>query len=413
MKNLVILHLESLSWQIFYQQQGRLPFLRNILSKSMVLRNFFSSATSSIMAMSDFLYGNNFELDKCESFDDLNKGEDLEDSLLSILENHDYNVTGIGYPLAWRDDINNFKIWNSANVFKWVNNESDFYSTIEKSFSSKKPFMSYVWDVRSHLYYTDAVKDSGKTSLEKIDLGYSCLDSTVSKVFKLLEEKRLLDDTIVIGFGDHGDEFWTHAFNGGFCHSNEPYTDLIWTPAFIYDSDKKFSELDDLVSLIDFKKSCLSTVGIKNKNKFKYSGVDLFSEENQFIYSQNLFTSQSEKSDLNKAFSVTNKNYHLIVSKYGLEMYAYRFDPMNHNNLLNFFDFKNGVLKFVDKSRAHPHFQRFFAKDQVADIVDNFNILVEKLRLMVGAKNDFVRESVTGSFDMGNFDKIRSRAYIW
>lgn len=39
---------------------------------------------------------------------------------------------------------------------------------------------------------------------------------------------------MIIAFGDHGDDFWGHGFNGGYTHGIEPYTPLVHTPAFIF-----------------------------------------------------------------------------------------------------------------------------------------------------------------------------------
>lgn len=410
MKNLVILHLESLSWEIYNQQIDQLPNLKNILSESLVLNNFFSSATSSIMAVSDFLYGNNFELNNCVFFDDLQKPQGLEENLISIFEKAGHKTLGIGYPIIWRDNINNPKIWNSENTFKWVDNYEFFIGEMDKFISAPEPFVLYVWDTRSHLFYTDNEKSKGKNFIERVKLGYFCLDNTIAKILELLKQKGILENTIIVGFGDHGDEFWTHGFNGGLCHAIEPYTNLIWAPAFIYMPEEKPKKLDNLVSLIDLKKTILGLFGLKYINKFEFSGINFFEEQNRAVYSQNLFANQNCKDydgNLNKSYSITNDNYHLMVSKNGLELYAYRLDPTNHNNLLRFFEMNSDFrLSFIERSEAHLHFKKFFAEDQVKDTENNFYILLENLRKMVSAKNSHIINEEKNLFDMDGFKKI-------
>ncbi|AWK13329.1 hypothetical protein SK355_02505 [Candidatus Fukatsuia symbiotica] len=55
-KNLVFIHLESLNQAIFGNRHW-FPCLNNIYNRSLRLNNFISSATSSNMALSDLIYG--------------------------------------------------------------------------------------------------------------------------------------------------------------------------------------------------------------------------------------------------------------------------------------------------------------------------------------------------------------------
>ncbi|GJM70151.1 hypothetical protein HMSSN036_23670 [Paenibacillus macerans] len=154
-----------------------------------------------------------------------------------------------------------------------------------------------------------------------------------------------MKDTIIVGFGDHGDDLWTHALNNGFCHGIEPYTNMIWTPAFIYDASFEGSkDYNNLASLIDLRKTILHLLGYSESNSQEFSGIDLLNSKNDFVFSRNLFANQRDTSinatkpmGLKKAYAVLNKDYNLIATQFGLEMYAYRIDSTNHNNLLSFF----------------------------------------------------------------------------
>lgn len=415
MKNLVVCHLESLSWNLFNTWSKSLPDLSDLMKKSNVYKKYFSSATSSIMAVSDFLYGNNFELDSSVSFDAISHSN-CSDSLLKILENNGYRTLGIGYPLAWRDDLNNFKIWDSANPFSWEGSYDSFIKKIESFVKEDGPFFLYFWDLRSHLYYEDDGKRESKNIFERLESGYSALNGTLAKVMELLGKYELVDDSVVLGFGDHGDEFWEHGFNGGFCHSNEPFTNLINCPLFIFDGKSNSINDEKLVSLVDLKSTALGMLGIKYSEKFKFAGVDISSRENNYVFSQNLFTAQDEMKDLRKAYSVTNDLYHLIVSNLGLEMYAYTIDPNNHNNLLSFFDFDgvNEAVKFRENKNAHPHFQKVFSEGEILNISRNFDTLYSVLKDNVLDKVMHAKKmGFNGRFNMTGFDKIRERKYIW
>src|SRR5678815_896480 len=101
-----------------------------------------------------------------------------------------------------------------------------------------------------------------------------------------LEQKGLLDDTLVVLYGDHGDDCWTHGYKGGMIHGTEPYTEIIATPFAIRDSSLEPGMRSDL--------------------------------------------------------SITDHTYTLMASSRGLEMYAHRLDPGNHFNLLHFFALDSG-----------------------------------------------------------------------
>jgi len=283
--------------------------------------------------------------------------------------------------------------------------------------NSGHPFALYVWDLRSHMVYVDSTKIQGKNAIERIRLGYSCLDDTVAQVLQVLVRKRLLENTIVVGFGDHGDELWTHALNDGFCHANEPYTNLISTPAFIYDRDQTPHTRNELASLIDLKSTCLGLLGLEDPNEFECAGINLFRDENKFVYSQNLFANQKPMNSykrLVKSYSATNYDYHLIVSEHGTEMYAYRLDPTNHSNLLSFFEMDNkGEIHFINRGATHAHFHHFFSNDQINHIKNNYYVLSKALVKRVLLKNRMIEGPESFPFDVTKFLEIRPRNYDW
>lgn len=153
-KNLVVIHLESVSNCLLNTYQDELPSLREIMAKSTRFKNYFTSATSSVMAVCDFFHGNSFEMDHFTSFDDLdNKIAGKQKNLFVILREAGYQVRAIGYPPPWRDDLKNFHIWtHSLEPFKWCQNEEDFFKTISSDLrkDGDHPFALYIYDIRSH-----------------------------------------------------------------------------------------------------------------------------------------------------------------------------------------------------------------------------------------------------------------------
>ncbi|MBB6632580.1 sulfatase-like hydrolase/transferase [Cohnella thailandensis] len=423
-KNLIVLHLESLSNEIFQQERANLSFLVEVMSKSIVYENFFSTATSSLMALTDFLHGNDFEIDNSISFDELLKPTNYQENLFDLLNNKFYRTMGIGYPKIWRDDIKKYDMWSSnGDEFKWAPSFEHFILDIEDfiAVENNKPFAIYIWDILSHLGYSDAYKNQGKNFFERRSLGYRSVDETVRCVIEILEKYDLMKNTIIVGFGDHGDELWTHDLNKGFCHAIEPYTNIIKTPAFIYNADCEPSMNSDLVSLIDLRQTILSLLDITDESVFFYSGVDINQVRNRHVFSRNLLSNQRDSSildagpvGLRKSFSITNNHYHLIVSNCGMEMYAYQIDSTNHSNLLNFFDIDcNGEITFNNRGADHAHFKRIMQPDQIAHIIENYYRLREELIKRVSIRNDLIASTEKNLFNLAAFLSIRERKYIW
>lgn len=412
-KNLIILHLESLSWQTYNIYKDYLQNLDNIFNNSLLFSNFFSSSTSSMMAIQNILYGNDNGLDHLTDFNTLNeKLKDPSNNLFNILKKKNYNTYGYGSPSFSRSGLEFFNIWDKDRPFQWIDKRDLFIKSITENIEKKnnQPFAIYIWDLISHLAFSDNLKKEEKYSFDRISYGYRMIDETVKTVLESLEKSDKLNSTVILGFGDHGDDYFTHSLSGGFCHAIEPYTNLIHTPMFILDQQINKEKNSNLSSLIDIKETILNLLSIEhNKDIF---GIDILKKSNDVIYSQNLFINQIPSKFLNKSFSVTNRRYHLIVSELGLEMYNYLLDKTNHNNLLSFFKIINNKLFFDNRGASHVHFNNFFGKFDIEDIINNFYTLSGKLKNHLKQKeNKLINKKNIYCF--GNFNKIRKRKYLW
>ena len=421
MKNLVVFHMESLSNYIYQTEKRHMRALNEMMAKSTSFSHFFSSATSSLMAVTDFLYGNDFELDQIDKFERLQPPMGNQTNLFDLLSEHGYEVLGIGYPQVYKDDLNEFQLWSKeSNKFQWVNNYEEFKLQISEFLQAPttKPKALYVWDLLSHLYYLNGFKLQGTNFHERRSYGYEGIDRTMQHTLGILNATSLSENTVVVGFGDHGDELWTHGLNQGFCHGFEPYSTITWTPAFIYEPGQKPETNDKLVSLVDLRSTILQMLGIQESGSFPYSGINIHEADNEYVYSRNFFANQIDSdydsSEMNKAYSILNNNFNLIVTKYGMELYEYHLDPTNHCNLLNFFDIDDqGNIMFNDRGATHIHFKRSFFSGQIDFIQANFYMLKEKLLERIRIKNNFITASPCHSFDETNLMKIREKKYRW
>lgn len=89
-----------------------------------------------------------------------------------------------------------------------------------------RPFYAYFWDDSSHLAFSSQFKDDAPSVPERLRIAYALIDASLNRLLSGLAELGLWDNTIIIGFGDHGDEAWSHGLNRRYCHSLSPYASL-------------------------------------------------------------------------------------------------------------------------------------------------------------------------------------------
>ncbi len=101
------------------------------------------------------------------------------------------------------------------------------------------------------------------------------LDTQIRRIVEYLDEHALLDSTIVLITGDHGEEFmekghWGHgsAFNG----------EQVRVPLILWVPGKSHQEVTSMTSHLDIPATLLTVLGVKNKPADYSLGFDLFSE---------------------------------------------------------------------------------------------------------------------------------------
>jgi len=414
-KNLVVLHMESLSVPAL-QRGARFPEFTRMAAEGVRLTRFMSSASSSLMAVSDFMSGNGGEMDHIVNFDDpANRQRGLTPNLFDVLRRAGYRVSGNGYPVISRDDPGDWRLWGDAErPFAWHETYDAFAAALDRELTRGEddaPFAMYIWDLRSHLSYSTPDKPESMPGFKRVAAGHACIDATVGVVRQLLLDRGLADDTLVVSFGDHGDQFWSRGSYFGFVHGFEPYTELIWTPAFLWGAGLAPREHDALVSLVDLAPTLLDLLGIPaERGEAPNPGVNVLRERRPLAFSQNLFTNQMPNKALPKSFSVTSDDgWHLVMSEEGLELFNYELDPTNHANLLVYFAMdERGALRFEPGEATHSH-RRFTLNDaQVEEILERFQCLRAALAGLLRDKADACTEH---PFDPSALLRIRPRAY--
>lgn len=396
-KNLLILHLESISRHSLAMFEGSFPNIRSLMRDAVVFENFFSSATSTLMAITYLFHGNDFEFDASREFDSMRPAQNTR-NLFSILRDHGYDTRFIS--LNGFDSHRNmrFASWPDDLPPLWATND---FPTLFRRFdelTDAAPFAIYAWDLITHIEHSLALAPASGSLTDQLRRACSVADEAVGEMIAMLERKGLLENTTIVIYGDHGDDYWTHGFKGGMVHAIEPYTQLTWTPLAILDPSLTPGTNTSLASTIDIAPTCLSLLGIDAPGEFPHCGLNLLTHRQEIVFSQNLTANQPDNrgTGLLKAFSATDDTYVLLASSRGLEMFAYRLDPGNHCNLLQFFDIgQDGELALRERPDAAAHFEAALTNNPraVASISERFRVLREALSARIAAKRAYIEAS--------------------
>lgn len=101
------------------------------------------------------------------------------------------------------------------------------------------------------------------------------LDSQFQRVFDHLERQGLLDSTIVVVLGDHGEEFMEHGYWG---HNSTFSDQQTRTPLVIWMPGEKPATYDKLTSHLDLPATLLPRLGVTNPAQDYSVGYDLLSD---------------------------------------------------------------------------------------------------------------------------------------
>lgn len=102
------------------------------------------------------------------------------------------------------------------------------------------------------------------------------LDMQWGRIFDYLKAHQLLDNTIVILLGDHGEEFMEHGFWG---HNSTFVDQQVRTPLVIYKPGMQPLVSDQLTSHMDVVPTLMPLLGVKNPSSDYAIGVNLLAGE--------------------------------------------------------------------------------------------------------------------------------------
>jgi hypothetical protein len=395
LKNIVFLHLESISRQRLATFAAAFPNTLRLMQEAIVFDNYFSSATSTVMVLTYLFHANDFELDTSMQFDGAEPARNNR-NLFEILQQRGYHAHLVCLNAFPARPIK-LSAWGSGLPPVWETNDFPQLFAHFDALTDAPPFAIYVWDLISHVEHSMALAPYANGLTDQLRRACAVADDAVGVIRDTLERKGLLDDTIVVLYGDHGDDFWTHGYKGGMIHGTEPYTDIIAAPFAIRDPDHAPGLHTGLASTIDIAPTCLALLGVDPDVSFAHSGVDLLQRAPDVVYAQNFTANQPDNAGLGiaKAFSVTDDTYTLMASSRGVELFAHRLDPGNHCNLLHLFGFDAaGHLALQEFPGTAGHFLASWSRNPqaVARLAHDFERLRSRLETRIDAKRSYIVE---------------------
>lgn len=414
MKNIVFLHLESVSKLILQMNREVFPNICRFQKKCLNYNNYYATATSTAMVLNDITYGDIYRLENTKLFGDFIKTHDNTASFIDVLADKGYQTLGIHYPAALGNEINPGHMYaqNSdlVNYSSYEKALADVACTIDGAVEANSNFMIYFCNEVSHLCYADSKKFHVKNPTERWHYGYRTIDQTVGDILGILEARNLMSNTVVVLYGDHGDDFYCHDYNGGFAHSIEPYANIVHTPFMIYDESVGSGELDDVICSLDIKQLVynLAETGLKEKNSYIY---DTYRSKREYVFTRNLFAGQTPEkingyiSNVRKSYGITTPEYSLILTKDGWRMYIKRMDPTCNNNVLDFF-FMNGkkINHICDIDFLNVHYRSYMGHGSIGEIQRNFYKLSAFMKREMAALEK--ETAIKGVISYGGYEKI-------
>lgn len=374
-KNILLIHLESVNKLNYSLNKHLFPFLSSIESSCVFFNNFFSTATSTLMVIGDLMYG---DMDQYESLENLNESDGPANykytvSIFDELKENGYNTGIYIYPDgAGREAAERRHLAGFQHKMELIRDYDEYLAAFAKKMDTP-PFAlmacNYISNI-GHNFHLDISPYDLDTGF--LEAGYMELDRCCRDLFQLLKERNLLDDTVVILYGDHGDDYWGHGLHSGWAHGIEPNSLQIHTPMMIWDGkERRETEHNNLLlqttDLTDIIRSAVNSEEI------------YYPDERRYSFSRSAYARQPVRVDsFNKAYSVTDGRYLLMVSCHGLELYDMMFDPTCMNNLLRFFSYEHEVL--VIKPDLKTHLQTYLNLREQRIIRQKFYELKEVLR---------------------------------
>jgi arylsulfatase A-like enzyme len=194
----------------------------------------------------------------------------------------------------------------------------------------------------------------GSEIVDRYDSAIAWMDHVVGRTLQSLQERGLLDNTIVVVTADHGEGLGEHGRMG---HGNSLYSELLHVPLLIrYPAAVPVGRrVGTSISLRDIAATVLDLTGIVDQQISGHSLRDTWDSAVELTRREiaaELDTGLNvDAFDRHAKYSLTSRldgRFHYIVDNIGRteELYDYRADPDETNNLASRLDMQKDLLRF-------------------------------------------------------------------
>ena len=206
-----------------------------------------------------------------------------------------YVVYDSGYKINEYNDITKFNN-NGEMAGEFFSDEQFFSQAVDKMQNYDKPFLCMMSAISTHIPYSlDGISNlDDKISIDVSEiesdeisrylLACNFVDYSFGKFMEKLESSGLLENSILIVYGDHGAELQDlqdvkkiYEYNGKDYNENIENLLNVHIPFGMKNPDVEGQKLENSVSKIDVKPTILNLIGINDKFSL---GEDIFSGKN-------------------------------------------------------------------------------------------------------------------------------------
>lgn len=310
-KNLLMIQLEAINNFVINLEVDGVeitPNLNKLVNKSLYFDSFYSAAGIGNTSDSEFssltgLYGNGNELTIFDysgsnyetlAKDFKKKGYTTFSTHGNIGEFYQRNVEHLNtlgfdkhYDLKYFFD----NYTNVPLIHSYLDDQF-FFDKMVDLMPTDEAFFAFAIAVTSHTPYVptseiEAHNFKGLTKLASSYLDFVMhVDRGIPYLLEGLEEKGILDDTIIVFFGDHTSSLFLPDLESIFKETPTPINQRLMlqsTPLIIY-NEELFSPFvsNKVTSTVDFYRSFSNLFGLESKH---YFNGDIFTDEPGFVYS--------------------------------------------------------------------------------------------------------------------------------
>ncbi|HBA37707.1 MAG TPA: hypothetical protein DCY94_03205 [Firmicutes bacterium] len=308
-KNLIMIMMESIGEAVFNEELAEyFPTLHKLYNEGITGSHNYSPRNNCATGDSEMISETSLYSIGTTCTPNTYKNNEYKNSLLYTLRNNGY------YTSAYHDYTDQY-YYRSTIEYKygayryygvtdlgmtynpaykeWPSDYTFMQKALPK-FIDEKRFASYMVSVTAHTPYVYSSEMGNKNISLFKDTSYSTytkrylskvkeLDLALEYLLTELETKGILDDTVIVLFGDHypyglsNKDYQSIAY-----YDIEINQDIDRTPFIIYNSETRGEKIDKYTSPIDYAPTLLNLFGVDYDPRY-YMGHDVFSEYTDFV----------------------------------------------------------------------------------------------------------------------------------